>query len=75
MSDEGIRIETFDDFKREYTFGKLTDAQTITRIRRKLQMERPQFRGNKYLEKLNKQQKVKKDLGYEMDNSTGEAFK
>ena len=64
MADEGLRLETFDDFKREYTFGKLTDAQTITRIRRKLQMERPQFRGKKYLQKMAKQQKVKSDLGY-----------
>jgi len=64
MSDEGMRLDTFDDFKREYTFGKLTDAQTITRIRRKRQMERPQFRGRKYMEKLNKVNKVKEDLGY-----------
>ena len=67
MADEGIRLETFDDFKREYTFGKLTDAQTITRLRRKLQMERPIFRGSKYLDKMAKQQKVKLDLGYEVD--------
>jgi hypothetical protein len=42
----------------------LTDAQTITRLRRKLQMERPQFRGERWKAKQANQEKVKKDLGY-----------
>ena len=52
------------DFFMAYTFNKLSDAQTITRLRRKLQMERPQFRGKKWAEKQAKQEKVKEDLGY-----------
>ena len=52
------------DFFLMYTYGVLTDAQTVTRLRRKLQMERPQFRGKKWAEKQAKQEKVKEDLGY-----------
>ena len=52
------------DFFMAYTFTDLSDAQTITRLKRKLQMERPQFRGNKWAERQAKQDKVKKDLGY-----------
>lgn len=48
----------------EYTFGNLADAQTITRFRRLLQKENPTFRGLKYQKKLEKQEEVKKDLGY-----------
>ena len=52
------------DFFMAYTFTDLSDAQTITRLKRKLQLERPQFRGNKWAERQTKQDKVKKDLGY-----------
>jgi hypothetical protein len=52
------------DFFLMYTYGGLTDAQTITRLRRKLQMERPQFRGERWKAKQANQEKVKKDLGY-----------
>ena len=57
------------DFFLAYTFTDLTDAQTITRLRRKLQMERPQFRGKRWEEKHRKQLEVKLDLCYgsEMD--------
>jgi hypothetical protein len=34
------------------------------RLRRKLQMERPQFRGERWKAKQANQEKVKKDLGY-----------
>ena len=57
------------DFFMAYTFTDLSDAQTITRLKRKLQLERPQFRGKKWAERQAKQDKVKLDLGYgsEMD--------
>ena len=52
------------DFFLMYTYGGLTEAQTITRLRRKLQMEVPELRGAKWKAKQEKQEKVKKDLGY-----------
>ena len=66
LLDSGRNPNTMDiaDFFMAYTFTDLSDAQTITRLRRKLQMERPQFRGNKWAEKQAKQEKVKQDLGY-----------
>ena len=61
------------DFFLMYSYGGLTDAQTITRLRRKLQMERPQFRGKRWEEKHRKQLEVKLDLGYgqTLDDSRG----
>ena len=47
------------DFFMAYTFTDLSDAQTITRLKRKLQMERPQFRGQRWAERQAKQEKVK----------------
>ena len=52
------------DFFMAYTFTDLNDAQTITRLKRKLQMERPQFRGKRWAERQAKQEQVKRDLGY-----------
>jgi hypothetical protein len=52
------------DFFMAYTFTDLSDAQTITRLKRKLQMERPQFRGKRWAERQAKQEQVKQDLGY-----------
>ena len=52
------------DFFLAYTFTTIADAQTLTRLRRKLQMERPQFRGKRWAEKQAKQEQVKLDLGY-----------
>jgi hypothetical protein len=45
-------------------FGKLTSADTITRVRRLVQEESPELRGKKYDERQAKQSQVKKDLGY-----------
>ena len=45
-------------------FGKLTSADTITRVRRLVQEETPELRGKKYNERQAKQSQVKKDLGY-----------
>ena len=66
LLDSGRNPNTMDiaDFFMAYTFTDLSDAQTITRLRRKLQMERPQFRGQRWAEKQAKQEKVKQDLGY-----------
>lgn len=47
-----------------YSTDKLTDAQTITRARRQLQMREPQLRGEKYKARMANQEKVKEDLGY-----------
>ena len=52
------------DFFMAYTFTEISDAQTITRLKRKLQMERPQFRGQRWAERQAKQEQVKQDLGY-----------
>jgi hypothetical protein len=61
------------DFFLAYTFTDLTDAQTITRLRRKLQMERTQFRGKRWEDKQRKQLEVQLDLGYgqTLDDSRG----
>ena len=66
LLDSGRNPNTMDiaDFFMAYTFTDLSDAQTITRLRRKLQMERPQFRGQRWAEKQAKQEQVKQDLGY-----------
>lgn len=45
-------------------YGKLTSADTITRVRRLVQEENPALRGKKYNERQAKQSIVKKDLGY-----------
>jgi hypothetical protein len=52
--------------------GKVTNASTISRIRRKLQMHYPHLRGERYQKRLEEQQKVKQDLGYEISLDTRE---
>jgi hypothetical protein len=52
------------DFLAIYAGEGLTDAQTITRARRLLQMREPQLRGEKYKARMANQEKVKEDLGY-----------
>ena len=51
-------------FLKLMAFGKLTSAETITRVRRLIQEENPALRGKKYNERQANQQKVKKQLGY-----------
>lgn len=51
-------------FLKLMAFGKLTSADTITRVRRLIQEENPELRGNKYNQRQANQTKVKKDLGY-----------
>ena len=52
------------NFLKLMAFGKLTSADTITRVRRHVQEESPELRGKKYEERQAKQSIVKKDLGY-----------
>lgn len=53
------------DFMHFYAEGKLTNTDTITRIRRKLQETSPNLRGKKYEKRQARQKDVKKALGYE----------
>lgn len=48
--------------------GKLTDSDTITRARRKLQETKPELRGAKYMARMEHQSNVKKELGYDNGN-------
>ena len=50
-----------------YYKNQLTDAQTITRLRRQLQMKYPELRGEKYNARMANQEKVKEDLGYNVN--------
>lgn len=51
-------------FLKMYYEGKLTNSESITRARRKLQELHPELRGNNYQVRQANQEKVKKDLGY-----------
>lgn len=53
------------DFLRLFAEGKVTTDATIKRLRARIQDDRPELRGVKYLDRITRQQnKVKKDLGY-----------
>ena len=62
-------LKTFEfmEFCILYSTDKLTDAQTITRARRQLQMKNPELRGEKYKARMANQEKVKEDLGYKVN--------
>ena len=62
--DKNVEEITFLEFMELYCTNKLTDAQTITRLRRQLQMQEPELRGFKYNARMANQEKVKEDLGY-----------
>ena len=62
--DKNVKKITFMEFSELYFTSKLTDAQTITRFRRQLQMQEPELRGAKYNARMANQEKVKEDLGY-----------
>jgi hypothetical protein len=70
MSNKSVIDEAIEQMqqKKADSRGKRTGdyriGQTITRLRRKLQLERPQFRGERWKAKQENQDKVKKDLGY-----------
>jgi hypothetical protein len=44
--------------------GNLPSTETICRLRRQIQEKDPSLRGEKYNERMGKQEEVKKDLGY-----------
>ena len=47
-----------------YATGEISNPDTITRIRRKLQEQNPNMRGMKYKQRQASQENVKKQLGY-----------
>jgi hypothetical protein len=49
-----------------YSIGELTNHDTITRIRRKVQEENEHLRGNKYKARMENQKVVQRELGYEV---------
>ena len=65
--DKNVDEITFLEFMELYCTNKLTDAQTITRLRRQLQMQEPELRGIKYNARMANQEKVKEDLGYKVN--------
>ena len=57
------------DFMKLFAESKLTNIKTIERMRRKLQEECPELRGNLYkVRKETLQEQWKKDLGYEKNS-------
>ena len=54
------------DLLKHYAESKLTNAESIRRMRAKLQEEHPELRGKKYqLRQTTLKNKVRKELGYE----------
>jgi hypothetical protein len=51
-------------FLRILADGQLTSSDSITRMRRRVQEEFVELRGEKYSKRQSNQEKVKKDLGY-----------
>jgi hypothetical protein len=59
------------DFLKLYSDSKLTNAETIRRMRAKLQEEKPELRGDVYNLRMDKKQKQwRTDLGYEVNKQT-----
>ena len=55
---------TLDSFFAAFMTGGFTSPESITRARRQVQEQIPIFRGEKYKARINKQEEVKKELGY-----------
>ncbi len=55
---------TAQGFMKMYYDGKITNSDSITRARRKVQELCPELRGPNYKARQANQEKVKKDLGY-----------
>lgn len=53
---------SFIDFATKYLRGEYADGESITRARRKLQENNPNLRGEKWYERHNEAQKVKKEI-------------
>ncbi len=66
LLDKGIDANklTAQGFIKLYYEGKLTNSDSITRARRKVQELCPDLRGGNYKARQANQEKVKKDLGY-----------
>tara|TARA_R110000744_G_scaffold196593_1_gene315884 strand:+ start:12212 stop:12589 length:378 start_codon:yes stop_codon:yes gene_type:complete len=67
LQEKGLNLSSFlsTDFLRLYAEGKVTTDATIKRLRARVQDDKPELRGKKYLERITKQQqKVQTDLGY-----------
>lgn len=60
---EAHKISAY-QFLKKYSLGELTMADSITRIRRKVQKERPELRGETYKLRPDHEHKIEKDLGY-----------
>ena len=52
------------NFLKLLAFGNFTSSESITRMRRKVQEEFKELRGEKYNQRQANQSKVKKELGY-----------
>lgn len=57
-----LGITTLDEFFHAYSDGKLTNHDTITRVRRKLQEEFPELRGTSYNKRQNLDPEVSKEM-------------
>lgn len=62
---------TLDGFFATFMTGGFTSPESITRARRQVQEQNPQFRGKKYQERQARQDEVKKDLGYQVEQIGG----
>ena len=62
---------TLDGFLATFMTGGFTSPDSITRARRQVQEQYPQFRGKKYKERQARQEEVKKELGYQVEQIGG----
>ena len=68
---DNYAYKTHEFFNKLY-LGHVTNASTISRIRRKLQMNYAHLRGERYHKRMEQQEEVKKDLGYGLQVDTRE---
>jgi hypothetical protein len=68
MRDNGLNPDNLHTFFDYIMNNQVCNPQSITRIRRKLQMLYPHLRGEKFVERQKKKKKVKADLGYAVDS-------
>lgn len=61
---QSLPYYSLDSFLASFMNGKFTHPDTITRARRQIQEKYPAFRGKKYQARMDKQEEVKKNLGY-----------
>lgn len=64
MELQSIPYYTLDSFFASFMTGKFEHPDTITRVRRLLQNKYPHLRGAKYQKRMDRQEKVKDELGY-----------